>query len=106
MQRHGTKFSHLLSLCYILAEPFDEDSLLAFAKLDGFVFEITDDDEATEDLDGAKEYCAGKGDGGALASVDTEAKADAIKEAAEDAGITAPLLFGTYLQQIRHNGFH
>ncbi len=62
---------------------------------DGFVYDIPKDASTITNADQAEAYCASKG--GVLASVDTEAKKEAIKEAAMSGPITEPLLFGTYL---------
>ncbi len=63
------------------------------AVKDGFVFDIPEDASSITDLEKAQEYCESK-EGGMLASIDTEAKLQAVKDAAALGPVDQPLLFG------------
>ncbi len=62
---------------------------------DGFVYDIPKDASTITSVDEAEAYCAAKG--GVLASVETEAKKEAIHEAAESGHIMESFLFGVTL---------
>ncbi len=64
------------------------------AVQDGFVFDIPKDASSISNLETATQYCQTK-EGGMLANIDTEAKKEAVKTAAELGGIDKPILFGT-----------
>ncbi len=75
-----------------LAASFDPSGF-TYSVLDGFVFEVPESTSSSSAAAG--EHCQTR-EGGSLADVDSQAKTDAIKQAATDGRtVTEPMLIGT-----------